>query len=169
MKKKLKYMFKDRRNDIWRYKRQYKDGTWFNYSLGTEDQELAEQRWPMFNRKFEREAHKKELLAKYKGSKEARREKFWEAAARFLMAERKANDGRLRRPPGRVEVPTFLGPVSHPFIYVRDKFLEWAAEHDPDAAVVFELGDMNRQPLFEVGIVGAYFILLEMERQERQS
>ena len=167
MKKKLKYMFQDPRNDIWRYKRQYKDGTWFNFSLGTEDQGLAEQRWPMYNRKFEREADKKALLAKYKGSKEARREKFWQAAARFLMAEKKANGGRLP-PPLSIKLPTYMEPMSHPFIHVRDKFLEWAAEHDPDAAVVFELGDMKRQPLFEVGIVGAYFTLLEMERLENQ-
>lgn len=167
MKKKLKYMFRDPRNDIWRYKRQHKDGTWFNKSLGSEDQGVAERRWPMLNRKFELEADQNALLAKYKGSKEARREKFWEAAARFLMAQRKGNGGRL--PPLKmIKLPTHMEPLSHPFIHVRDTFLRWAAEHDPDAAVVFEFGDMKREPLFEVGLIGAYFTLLEMERLENQ-
>jgi hypothetical protein len=169
VRKKLKYMFRDPRNDMWRYKRQFSDGTWFNRALGAEDQTLAEEQWPRINAKFEREAHKKARLAKYKDSKEARREKFWEALARFLIAEKRGNGGRLPRPP-EVELPTALRLTSHPFVYVRNRFRAWAEEHDPDAIVVLGMGDMNanESTLFMAGIVAAYFTVSEMERLEAE-
>ena len=165
MEKKLKYLSFDRRTDTWRYRRQFRDRTWFTHGFGTEDRRVAEQEWPRVNARFERRARQKDMLS----SKEGRRAKFWEAAARFLMAEQRGH-GRLLRPP-HVELPTRLGLTSHPFVFVRNLFKAWAQTNDPDALLVLEAGDANpsEKDLFHAGIVAAYFTVSEMERLADQA
>jgi hypothetical protein len=160
LEKKLKYLSFDRRTDTWRYRRQFKDRTWFTHGFRTDNRKVAEQEWPRTNARFERKARQKAML----GSKELRRAKFWEAAARFLIAEQRGH-GRLLRPPN-VEPPTRLGITSHPFVFVRNLFKAWAQTNDPDVILVLEAGDANpnEKELFHAGIVAAYFTVSEMER-----
>ena len=56
--------------------------------------------------------------------------------------------------------------TSHPFVFVRSNFLAWAEDNDPEAKIVFELGDAREETLFHAGIVAAYFTASEMERIE---
>jgi hypothetical protein len=83
--------------------------------------------------------------------------------ARFLHAQRAANGGKLSRPDW-VEEPTETRMTSHPFGFVRKAFLALARDNDPDAAVVYRMGDMVGEPVFHCGIVAAYFVVSEMER-----
>jgi hypothetical protein len=54
-------------------------------------------------------------------------------------------------------------------MFVRSAFLAWARDNDPDAAVVYRMGDMIEEPLFRVGIVTAYFVVSEMERLQAET
>lgn len=53
--------------------------------------------------------------------------------------------------------------TSHPFIFVRDLFTQWAAENEPDAILVLNMADSTQGNLFfHHALVGAYFILREI-------
>ena len=159
----MRYLFEDRRNGNWKYKHQLPDGTWFTRSMKTSDRKLAEQGWSTIDAEYNALAAEQRVTKKYEDSKDARRDKFWQAVARFMIAMKAANGGSLPRP-AIMGVPTVTHYQSHPFAYVRGAFLRWAKDNDPDAVKVFHMGDMNEDKLFHTGLVAAYFTISELER-----
>jgi hypothetical protein len=162
----MKYMHKDPRSGYWLYKRQFPDKGWFSRSFLTTNRKKAEETWPVRDAEYNRIARAKLSKARFEGSKDARRAKFWQAVAQFLIAQKAANGGRLPIP---YSAPTAMRVLSHPFTFVRSHFLTWARDNDPDAVTVFELGDKVEEPLFHAGVVAAYYVVSEMERLDASS
>jgi len=120
-------MFKDKKSGIWNYRHELPSGKWFVRSSLTRDRTKAEQAWTALDAEYNALAAGQRSRKRYEDSKDARREKFWQAAARFIIWTKATNGGRLPRP-AHVEVPTAMRVTSHPFIYVRSAFLQWAKE-----------------------------------------
>ena len=159
----MRYIATDQRTGNKLYRHALPNGSMFVRSFMTTDKKVAEQKWSAVDAEYNAIAQEQRITRKYVDSKDLRREQFWAAAARFMIAMKTANGGTLPRP-SNVELPTETRITSHPFGFVRKAFLTWAEHNDPDAAKVYRLGDMREEPLFSSGIVAAYFTISELER-----
>jgi hypothetical protein len=159
------------RDDIWVYRRTIPkrlqpilDKKNYVKGLGTTDEVEARKKWIPYEREYKRMIRTAELQIELRGpnSKDVRREVIWSAVGRWLREYAIQNGGRLPRPL-RVELPTRSRLTSHPFIFVRGLFLQWAEENAPDAALVLDMADATQGNLFfHHALVGAYFIVREM-------
>ena len=159
-----RYMFRAP-SGVWFYKRQLSNRKWFNRSLLSHIESKAVQEWDHRHEQFERE--NKRLRARELFGKDERREHLWQAFARFLIAQRAANGGRLPMPP-KSTPPTSTRMASHAFAHIRGAFRMWAHDNDPVAEELFVLGDVVEEPLFATGIVAAWFTVMSMERIDQQ-
>ena len=159
----MRYTFRDPRNGNLKYKRELPDGKWFSRSFRTTDQKVADQKWSQADVEYNALAQTLRIAQSYTESKNLRRDKFWSACARFMVAMKSAHGGTLPRP-GAGEVPIETRHTSHPFSFVRSNFLAWAEHNDPDAVAVFHMGDKTTDQLFHLGLVGSYFVVSELER-----
>ena len=169
----MKYFFVDKkRSGNINYKHQLPNGKWFVRGTKTSDPRKADQMWSTIDAEYNAKAAQQRSQSRYTNSKDARREKFWSAVAKFLIVRKAGNGGRLpavygsatRGEADKEVVPTSTDFTSHPFFVVRHEFLGWAQEHDPDAEAVFKMGDMNQEQLFHLGLVASYFVVRELER-----
>src|ERR1700682_1997928 len=159
----MRYTSVDHRTGNHVYRHALPDGTRFVRSFKTSDYKVAEQQWSAVDAEYNALAQDQKITKRYVESKDARRERFWNAAARWLISMKTANGGTLPRP-SNVELPTETRVTGHPFAFVRKNFLTWAEHNDPDAVKVYRMGDMNQDQLFTTGLVAAYFTLSELER-----
>jgi integrase len=168
----MRFFFVDPRTGNINYKHQLPNKKWFVRGTKTSDPRKADQLWSTIDAEYNALAAQQRSRSRYTDSKDARREKFWSAVARFLIVRKAGNGGRLpvvygsamRGEADKEVVPTSTAFASHPFVVVRNEFLIWAQEHDPDAVAVFEMGDKNNEHLFHMGLIASYFVVRELER-----
>ena len=159
----MKYVFEDKRTGNLVYRHGLPNGSTFVRSFKTTDQKVMEQQWSTVDAEYNARAAEQRLTKKYEDNKDARRDKFWAAAARWMIWMKSTNGGTLPRP-ANIGLPTETRNLSHPFSFVRSNFLRWAEHNDPDALKVYNMGDMREEPLFRTGLVAAYFTMSELER-----
>jgi integrase len=167
-----RYMVQDPRSGNWLYRRIYPgeigkiDGSKaFVRSFATTDLSAALRKWSTFDAEFEKKVDDAKRMAVFIQEKDARREKFWLSVARWIEFERARNGGRLLKT-DEMAIPTAIRVFSHTFFILRNAFLEWAREHDPDAAAVYTMGDTRLDMLFECGLIGAWFTAYERQNIE---
>ena len=168
----MRFFFVDPRTGNINYKHQLPNKKWFVRGTKTSDPRKADQLWSTIDAEYNALAAQQRSRSRYIDSKDARREKFWSAVARFLIVRKAGNGGRLpavygsamRGEADKEVVPTSTAFASHSFVVVRNEFLIWAQEHDPDAVAVFEMGDKNNEHLFHMGLIASYFVVRELER-----
>ena len=162
---------RNKRDDVWVYRRAIPkhlqhivDRKNFVVSMRTVDYVEAKKRWAHVNRSYERTIRKAQLEVELAGpnAKNARRQVIWSAVARWLREYAIQSGGRLLLPPN-VEIPVRGGMTTHPFLFVRDQFNQWAQENEPDAILVLSMADSTQGELFfHHALVGAYFIVREL-------
>jgi hypothetical protein len=162
---------KSPRDDIWVYRRTIPKKLQHildkkNYVVGlrTQDQVEAKKKWAHAERSYQRTIRSAELQIELSGpnSKNARRQVIWSAVGRWLREYAIQNGGRLPLP-SNVEIPVRGGMTTHPFLFVRGLFTQWAQVNEPDAILVLSMPDSTQGNLFfHHALVGAYFILREM-------
>jgi integrase len=166
----LKYM--KFRNGSWVYHREWPkdvgeiDGTKaFVRSFKTSDCNAASRQWSTFDAEYEAKTKQERSFAIFRTSKDARREKFWLSVARWIAYEKARSGGQLQMHPN-MGIPTMVHHTSHTFAILRKMFRDWAEQHDPDAAAVFVMSDIRLDQLFELGLIGSYFVALEGQKIE---
>ncbi len=171
MTREFRGLSKSDRDDIWVYRRTIPkrlqhllDQKNFVKSLMTKDQVEAKKKWVGVERSYLHMIRRAELEIELSGpnSKNVRRQVIWSAVARWLREYAIQNGGRLPLPIN-VEIPVRSGMTSHPFIFVRGLFTQWAQANEPDAILVLRMADSTQGNLFfHHAVIGAYFILREM-------
>jgi integrase len=158
-------MHQDRRSGNWLYKRQLPTGKTFVRSFGTTDLKTAETKWSEFDIEYNDLAGGERTRARYRNDNQARRAKFLGSVARFLIAEKAKNGGKLREFTRHlVEESAFDDSMMTATNQVRTRFFEWAEQHDPDALTVFEMRDMRHLEFFHQGVAAAYMVMMELEK-----
>jgi len=165
-----KYLKQDGRTQNWVYRREYPrdvgmiDGAKaFVRSLGTSDLAGANRKWSTHDAEYEAKVRQARSLEVFRTSKDARREKFWLSVARWIAYEKSQTGGELLMRP-ELPVPTTVAHSSHTFAILRSRFRLWAKEYDKDALAVFQMGDLRMDSLFELGLIGSYFVALEVQK-----
>jgi integrase len=167
-----RYLKQDTRSRNWVYRREFPrdvgeiNGTkTFVRSFGTTDLAQANRQWSTFDAEYEAKLQQARSLAIYRTSKDARREKFWLSVARWIEFQKTRHEGQLVLPhPSMVPPTSTVDPESvHTFTTLRNSFQAWAADHDHDALAVFRMGDARLDSLFELGLVGSFFVALETQ------